>query len=387
MRLKLLVAILIGTFLFGGLAALAADEAPKPETKITVRVFADFTWKEIKSDTGYKTDATGIGPDVKRFYLGVGTKFDAHWSAQFLSDIGDQTSSKYDVYIKNAYIQYSSSPAFNVRLGATTNPWEAWEDGTGLQNTRYIEAPPTDRLGLANSADWGLHFLGKSGTIGYQVSLVNGKGYSITTRTKTVDFEGLFTVAPTKEFQLGIGAYSGKRGYETENNGATNTANRIDMGAMYKTDTFGIFAEYWAAKNWNNVTPTSASVAVKDDKSDGFAGTLRFNFNPKFGLFARYDQNKPSKDLYSDVKNTLAIAALEYRPIKGVAVSLVYKQDKWDNVTVSGDGNTTSNGAAAFTGFSNGFSFYKSTYITPSLYKAGNNVKAQEIGIYCLYDF
>ena len=37
MRLKLLVAVLIGTFLLGGIAALAADDAPKPETKITDR--------------------------------------------------------------------------------------------------------------------------------------------------------------------------------------------------------------------------------------------------------------------------------------------------------------------------------------------------------------
>ena len=73
------------------------------DTKISGRVYADFTDKENKDDaTGVKSGDSGVGVDVKRFYVGVSHTFDSVWSASFVSDIGDQGARRYDVFVKKA---------------------------------------------------------------------------------------------------------------------------------------------------------------------------------------------------------------------------------------------------------------------------------------------
>jgi hypothetical protein len=322
--------------------AVWAGSAPAhaQDTKVTGRVYADFSDKENKDDaTGVKSSDSGTGTDVKRFYVGVTHTFDSVWSANFTSDIGDQGAKRYDVFVKKAYIQAKISPQAVFQLGSADLPWVPYTEG--IYGYRYVENVLIDRLSFGTSADWGLHFGGKSGgndIFNYQFAAVNGRGYSNPARSKGVDFEGRIGFQPAKGFNVGIGGYTGKRGLDTDAMPAKHTASRFDALVGYANDRLRIGGEYFNADNWNTVTSAAS------DKSDGFSGWISFLLAPKLAIFGRYDDAKPSKDLKPNLKDTYYNAGLEFRINKAFQASLVYKYEKVEGGTLS-----TSNGTIGST--------------------------------------
>lgn len=341
----------------------AAAPAAFPATKIGGRVYADISSKEIEDKgTGVKSADSGVGVDVKRFYFTLTHDFNAVWSAQFQSDIGDKPtgSRRYDVFVKKAYIQAKLSPAATFRLGSADTPWVPFVEG--LYGYRYIETTITDRLSFGTSADWGLHFLGKSGLVSYQFSAVNGKTYSDPARSKSVDFEGRVSVEPVKGFTLGVGGYSGKRGNETKTPTATparHKAQRLDALVAYVTDRYRFGGEYFTADNWNTVT------SVAEDSSNGYSAWFSVGLdkaNTK-AIFGKYETADPSKDLRPALQDTYYNLGLQWRLNKAFAASLVYK---WEEV----EGGTQSTG--------NG---------TIGSSVAGKKGEYNEIGLWAIYDF
>ena len=338
----------------------AAAPSAYPATKISGRVFADFTTKENKDKaTGVKSSDSGVGVDVKRFYFTVNHDFDAMWSAQFQSDIGDQGTRRYDVFVKKAFIQGKFSPGFIVRVGSADTPWVPFVEG--LYGYRYFEQVITDHLSFGTSADWGVHVLGKvaGDVVGYQLSVLNGKGYSNPTRTGSVDFEGRVSVEPFKGFTLAAGGYSGKRGNDTNSTSlpVRHTAQRLDGLVSYVNDRFRIGAEYFQADNWNNVT------TVLTDKADGYSTWASFAATPALSVFGRYDSAKPSKDLKPKLEFTYYNLGLQWRLNKSLASTLGYKFAEVKGGTV-GTGNGT----------------IGSTVAT-------NKGQYNEFGVWLLYDF
>jgi hypothetical protein len=339
----------------------AAAPAAYPVTRIGGRVFADLSTKENKDEaTGRKSSDSGVGIDVKRFYFTATHEFDAMWSAQFQSDIGDQGARRYDVFVKKAYIQAKLAPEATFRLGSADLPWVPFAEG--LYGYRYLEQVIIDRLSFGTSADWGLHFLGTAGggMFNYAVAAVNGKGYSNPTRTKSVDLEGRLAVEPIKGLTLAVGGYSGKRGNDVNAvpNTARHTAQRLDALASFSVAQFRIGGEYFEAKDWNTVT------AVNTDKSDGTSFWASFAATPMLSVFGRYDQAKPSKDLKPALKETYYNLGLQLRLNKSFAGALVYKYDDVKGGTFgTGDGGTIGS-------------------VDPR-----RKGKFNEIGLYTVYDF
>src|SRR5262245_6169500 len=100
--------------LAGGQAVAAEGES----TTVGARIFADFTYIDQKSN-GVKTDASGVGTDVKRGYLIIKHNFDDVWSANVTTDFNYVSSANYaEVFIKKAYVQAKVSDAFAAQLGA-----------------------------------------------------------------------------------------------------------------------------------------------------------------------------------------------------------------------------------------------------------------------------
>ncbi len=329
-----------------------------PKTTIGGRVFADLSSKEIKDDaTGVKSNDSGVGVDVKRFYFTVNHDFDATWSAQFQSDIGDVGAKRYDVFVKKAFLQAKIAPEAIFRLGSADTPWVPFVEG--IYGQRYLEQTITDSLGFGTSADWGVHFLGKAldNMLGYQFSIVNGKGYSSPARSKSVDFEGRVSLEPVKGLTFAVGGYSGKRGNDTDAAPAKHTANRLDALANWNVGPVKIGGEYFTADNWNQITKTPT------DKSDGFSGWLQFAVDPEWTLFGRYDDAKPSKDLNPTLKLTYYNLGVQWKPVKPLLASLAYKYGEVEGGTVS-----TGNGSIGSS-------------------KAGFKGKYNEIGLWVSYDF
>ena len=333
------------------LAAPAARAQPSAAaTTISGRVFADFTTKENKDKaSGVKSSDSGIGVDVKRFYFTVNHDFDAMWSAQFQSDIGDQGAKRYDVFVKKAFVQAKFDPAFTVRIGSADTPWVPFVEG--LYGYRYFEQVLTDHLSFGTSADWGVHVLGKlaGDTVGYQLSALNGKGYSNPTRTKSVDFEGRVSFEPVKGFTLAAGGYSGERGTETDAVPAKHTAQRLDGLVSYVNDQFRIGAEYFQADNWNTTT------TVLTDKSDGYSAWASFAATPALSIFGRYDSAKPSKDLKPKLEFTYYNLGLQWRANKSLAGTLGYKYEEVKGGTLSTGNGTIGSTVATSKGDYNEF--------------------------------
>ena len=315
-----------------GLSATAAGSAAaaRAQTSINGLVYADVSDKQNKDKaTGVKSNDSGVGTDVKRFYFTVTHEFDGVWSAQFQTDIGDQGAKRYDVFVKKAYVKARLDPLFQVLLGSANQPWIPYvDDVTGF---RYVEQSITDRLGFGNSADWGVHVIGasESKVFNYDVVADNGRGYSNPTRSKSVDFEGRVGIQPIPGFNVAAGFLSGKRGLETYSAPAIHTATRWDGLAAYNGDFFHVGGEYFQANNYNNVT-----TAAKD-KADGFSVWASIVPTPAWTIFGRYDNAKPSKDLKPNLKDNFFDAGLQWRANKSFAASLVYKYEEVKGGTIS----------------------------------------------------
>jgi gas vesicle protein len=316
-----------------------ARAVPKPKpswadnTSVNGRMYFDLTNIEQKKD-GTKVAPSGVGFDVKRFYVGIDHKFNDTWSANVTTDVAYQSAEGLtQVYIKKAYLQAKISDAAIIRLGSADMPWIPFaEDVYGY---RFVENTLIDRTKFGASADWGVHLGGKlaGGMVNYAVSVVDGAGYKNPVRTKGMDVEGRVNLNYDGVI-LALGGYSGKLGKDVEGGAPTfHTATRWDALAAYVQPKFRIGAEYYATNDWNNVT-TAVS-----DKSDGYSLFGSYNFTPEVSAFGRWDYVKPSKSLKTSEKDNYFNIGVNWEPVKIVDLALVYKRDKVDNGLFS-----TSNG-------------------------------------------
>jgi Phosphate-selective porin O and P len=319
MRNKYLAAALVA-----GVSCLAmqahADNSWADNTKIGGKMYWDFTSINTQKN-GADVDPNGLGFDVKRFYIGVDHDFGDSWSANFTSDFNYlSTDKETQIFVKKAYVQKHWSDAAVLRLGSADMPWIPFAED--MYGYRFVENTLIDRLHYGNSADWGAHFLGKDGGFNYAFSVVNGGGYKNPSRSKSVDEEGRVAFQPVDGLTFAVGAYSGKRGLDTEAAPAINTASRWDFLANYKVSAFHVGVEYFTADNWNNVT-TAAT-----DKADGYSLFGDVTVAPDVAVFARYDSAKPSKDLDSSEKDTYYNFGVSFKSNKQITWAVAYKSEK-----------------------------------------------------------
>ena len=296
------------------------------DTSISGKAFVDISGID-QTNHGVKTNASGVGIDVKRFYLGVTHQFNDVWSANLTTDFSYIAADGVtNIFIKKAYLQGKFSDAAVFRIGSADMPWIPYVEN--YYGFRYVENTLTDRLHYANSADWGLHLGGNvGGGVDYAVSAVNGGGYKNPTRSKRMDFEGRVGFAPFANAIIAVGAYSGTLGKETQSVNALHTADRVDLLAAYANKSVRFGVEYFQAKNWNNVL-TAAS-----DKADGYSLWGSVGLSDKATAFARFDQANLSKILNPSLKDTYFNAGVEYLLRKGLKVAAVYKHDRLSDNT------------------------------------------------------
>ncbi len=311
-----------------GLGCATAHAAPG-DTEVSGKMYVDFTHiDQTDSDTG-KTDASGLGLDVKRFYFGVDHQLDDTWSLHLTTDfnyVGNDGET--NLYVKKAYVQGDFSDAAVLRIGSAGTPWIGLvEDYYGF---RYVEKTLVDRLKYGNSADWGLHLGGKLGAgerFNYAVSVVNGAGYKHATRGKGVDVAARVGFAPMDGMIVALGGYSGKRGKETQSVPAEHTATRADLMVAWARDGWRLGGEYFRASNWNTVLdPVS-------DRSSGWSVWGGVEVSESVTLFARYDRADLSRDIDPAATDTYYHAGVQFRVTDGFKLAAVYKHDKRERST------------------------------------------------------
>jgi hypothetical protein len=364
----------------GTTAAVAADVGAN--TTVGGQAFADFGYIKLQNENaaGKKIDAppTGVGFDIKRFYLSADHKFNDIWSADITLDaqfssastttvttptgtataLTNQNSSGgvTEVMIKKLYLEGKFSDALVFHAGSYTTPWAPFVES--LYGYRYIEKTTIDRLGFGNTADWGLNATGKfgpNGMLGYSFSIIDGAGYKNPTRTKTPDYEGRISAVPVKWLTVGAGFYAGHLGQvtATNENFPRNTATRFDGIVAVNISGVRAGVEYFTAKNYKTVNNAALSVygtssivtatgAVPvSDKADGESAFVSYNFNSQVSVFGRYDHTKLSKNVAPNLKDDYFNIGAAYKPLKTIDLALVYKNEKIKNGT-----NTISGGDA-----------------------------------------
>jgi hypothetical protein len=291
---------------------------------------------------GVKTDnaQNGTQTELKRFYFIVDHKFNDVFSANLTTDFrynANGTSKDTLLYVKKAYVQAKFDPALIVRVGAADLPWVPFDEG--VYGFRFVENTLIDRTKFGTSADWGVHVLGSfaNNLVSYQVSAIDGQGYKTLSRSSdTLDLEGRVSINPLKVLTFAVGGYTGKLGKSAGNlpdTATPHTAERFDALAAYTDKRIRAGIEYFAAKNWNNVTTAAR------DKADGWSGFGSFAVTPQILAFGRYDWEKPSKDINPALKDHYFNVGLDYKPIPPLDFALVYKHERTNNGTLS-----TSNG-------------------------------------------
>ena len=308
-------------------SASSLDQA-LADTKFSGKMFFDFSNIDQKnSDTG-KTDASGTGLDVKRFYLGVDHKFNDIWSANLTTDFNYVSSDgETNLFVKKAYVQGKFDQAAVLRIGSADMPWIPFVEN--YYGFRYVENTLTDRLKYANSADWGLHLggdLGANKVANYAVSVVNGGGYKNPSRSKGVDVEGRVGFVPFEGMVVAVGGYSGHLGKETESIDAPQTAQRGDVMVAYADKKVRVGAEYFTARNWGNLV-----LSPVEDKADGYSFWASFALTDDVAVFGRYDNAKLSKDLDGEAKDVYYNLGLQYQVTKGFKLAAVWKHEKADH--------------------------------------------------------
>lgn len=340
------------------------------KTTVSGKTYVDGTWKSDRTDNGGKNAKSGYGFDVKRFYMTFDQQFNSMWSARFRTDIetGDSAShtNAYNVYVKNAYIQAHFNKAFQLRAGLADMPWIPYVEH--LYGYRYVEHVLVDRAKFGNSADLGLHAMGKldGGKVDYQLSAVNGGGYHNTARSNSIDVAGRLGFHPTDKTTIAIGGYEGKLGnkkYNTTPN-AKNTAYRGDVVAAYvsKTVRFGVDGFY--AKNWQTVTTNPSQ---KSYGASVWASYVLPTYGHRWSVFGRYDYVRPDNNVNSGEHENYANVGLQYKPIKALRVAAVYKIDRIN----------AGNGAGPI----------YDGHLAKSTGTAGNNAQYDEFGVFAQYTF
>lgn len=316
--------------------AMAGYTSKDGNTTIGGKFYGDLTYKHLKGD-GHEVGNSGIGADVKRFYFGVGHRFNDIWSVNLTTDFNYSSSDKNtQVFIKKAYIQAKFSPLATVRLGSADMPWIPYDEG--LYGFRYVENTLIDRLGLGHSADWGVHLLGKEGMLGYAFSAVNGGGYHNPTRSKSVDFAGRVSAQPLPGLNVAVGGYVGKLGKNVSNAAPVNTVKRLDLIAAYVRPAYRVGVEYFKAYDWNNSGPTPIGVS---DRGYGISAWGAVTPMRHITLFGRFDYAKPSQDLQPGLKDYYFNVGVQDEVYKNVDLALVFKHEKWEDGNVGGGWKTS----------------------------------------------
>ena len=353
---KLLVSLAVSAALVAPLAA----HADAGDTTIGGTMFVDFTSVNSQNN-GTDVDPNGFGLDMKRGYLVVNHTFDDVWSANLTTDfnfasfkdastctvtggaVGETcsvttttTTPETQLFVKKLYVQGKFSDTMVLRIGSSDMPWIPYAEG--VYGYRFVENTLIDRNGVlggykafGNSADWGVNLNGDGGMWNYSASIVNGNGYKNPSRSKTMDFEGRLGFVPVDGLIIGVGYYTGDLGQDTEaaeaaNVGVSkNTANRTDALVAWKASGLTVGLEYFTASNFGSKLIFTNTT----DKADGYSVYGSYDFpGTQFGVFGRYDNVKPSKDVDTSLQDKYYNAGLAIKSNANITWAFAYKSEK-----------------------------------------------------------
>ncbi|HEV2333266.1 MAG TPA: carbohydrate porin [Gammaproteobacteria bacterium] len=346
-KINLLVSLAVSA----ALAAPLAHADNPGDTTIGGLIYTDLTSISTTQDQtsgNVDKDPNGFGLDVKRGYFIVNHTFDDMWSANLTTDFNfasykdsctvtggakgetcavTTTTPETQLFVKKIYVQGKFDDMAIMRVGSSDMPWIPFAES--VYGYRFVENTLIDRTiaggSFGNSADWGVNLSGKSDMVNYSISVVNGGGYKNPSRSKSMDEEGRVAFTPLDgSLIIALGAYTGKRGLDTEAKPAVNTVSRSDLLVAWKNSGLTAGLEWFSADKWNDVQNTGTTT-----KSDGYSVFASYDFpGTDYSVFGRYDDVKPTKDTDSSQEDKYYNAGFAWKSNANITWALAYKSDK-----------------------------------------------------------
>ena len=293
---------------------------PKPEFKVKgkaiARVFANYN----SNLGGTEQTAPKEAMQIKRAYLGYKANISENFSVKVIFDVGN-TNGKYSTYLKTAALTYKKNKfSYNIGMIATKQ-FKTQEKFWGY---RYLRKTFQDQYKYNASADLGF-------SVDYKVIdglsidgiIQNGGGY------KNVD--------PTGTYRGGVG---------TTISIYKPLTFRVYYDISVKPDieqqSIATFLGYRFGKKLRIAAEYNYQLNNKfteDHNMFGYSAYATYSINPKFDIFARYDNSQsnitklsgdnpaiPSLAWNIDKDENVTILGFQYKPISRVKLSVNFRR-------------------------------------------------------------
>lgn len=280
--------------------------------------------------------------NLERAYLGYGYNFTPSLSGKVIFDVAyDPNVRSFTAFAKNAFMDWTIAPQVKVQFGLI--PLKHFELQDRIWGYRYIMKTFTDEYGMGTTADLGINFeLPVNDALSFNVYAINGEGFR-----GIQDEFGIHKVAanatyhPTQHlwFRAHYDIMPSKFRTEDAVIDSSNISILTLFAAYEVKDRYRIGVEY----NMMN-DAVEYRRAAEDHQLSGISVFGAYTINPKFELFARYDQvtsntldNEP--DQWNIARDgSLVMGGVQYKVNKGVNLAVnyrtfIYKQDDRDNTS------------------------------------------------------
>ena len=218
-----------------------------------------------------------------------------------------RTNTTLEPYVKDAYVRWRRSPAFEAIVGISPTP--AYEVIERVWGYRHLERTPLDLQRLESSRDFGVSVMGTRGISRYHLMFGNGAGTGAETN-EGKKIGAAYGVSPTKATFFEVFA-----NYE-DRPGANNRATLQGFGAL----------QY---ERWRAGLQYARQMRQSGSDIDIASLFAVYNLNERFALVGRVDRMfdpNPEADRIAYLpmdptrESTLLIAALDWKLHKNLSV-------------------------------------------------------------------
>jgi hypothetical protein len=291
--------------MFAGISLTYAQSAGKVHGKI----FSNFNFS-------VNDKAAGFG--ITRTYFGYKYQYNDDWSAKLTLDVGGADTDTYarTAYLKVAALQWKATDKLTVNFGQVgLKQFKTQEKNWGY---RYIAKSSQDKYKMGTSADMGLTADYKlHDMVSVDLTVVNGEGYKKNQTDANMKTSFGLTLKPADELTVRIYTDVMSKSDEVFEEDSTlfsfPSQNTMALFVGYKAEALRLGAEY-------NTQSAHGNVEGADYNIVSAYGTYYVNDN--VGVFARYDMVSCDEGGYDSKNGDYMIAGLEYRPVKGVSISV-----------------------------------------------------------------
>jgi hypothetical protein len=270
--------------------------------------------------------------DIVRGYLSAQTQLNQRFSAKVQTDVGREKAPSMDtdgdgsadielsqdekirLFLKNAYLQWAVSDEVDLRFGVAGTGFTSFYDKFWGQ--RYIAKSFTDDNKLLDSADIGVHALGKhaDGFVSWQASFINGEGYDSAEIDAAKTIQARFTLNPTAhgDHQLPVTVFVSQDVMTPDSDNATDPVTVLAPAVAYANQYLKLWAEVVIQRQ-------------ADTQGFGYSATVMPTFPDVLNLIARFDVWDPDADTMNDDRRKI-IAGVSHDFLKKVSAALTYER-------------------------------------------------------------